>query len=123
MPALFEDTQSRCLLCPDLQRQVIYVPSYRRCLSPPLGDAKRRKGCWEVVYRKDGSQERHSAASGGAVHFSIIRHADKRAITRPRRPNQSPIIGEIAFNGRVVMGEGGSGEACVVFYTQSPLKW
>lgn len=75
-------------LCPLLR--ALFVTGAR-------GMQKDGKGAGKLFIVRTGARRGNGVASGGAVHFSVIRHADKRAITGPRRPNQSPIIGEIAL--------------------------
>lgn len=63
-------------LRPDLQCRVIYVPSYRRCLSAALADAKKRGvgRCEEVVHHEDGA----SGEARRGTTFCAIYPSDKR---------------------------------------------
>ena len=71
---------------------------------------KENKSRGEVVYRKHQSRGRRGMAWHRAALFtlwhvlyylSLFTHTHTRARTHPYNPNQSPLIGEIAFKGSV----------------------
>lgn len=60
----FSRIHSRAVYCAQTYSAKLFMsPPTGAVCHRRLGDAKRRKGCGEVVYRKDGSRERHDVAS------------------------------------------------------------
>lgn len=91
------------IMCADLQCDAIYFPSYRVYLSPALGATKENRQKRLFIVTTEKRQKRRGVASSLFGTFSIIRHRHTHAHTRTHSctPNQSPLIGEIAFKGRV----------------------
>lgn len=96
----FSGEDSLQIMRTDLQCEVIYFPSYGVYLSPALGATEKRL----FIVTTEPRQERHGLPSGTLFTLWHVLHylslvSDTH--TQSYSPNQSPLIGEIAFKGRM----------------------
>lgn len=105
----FSREDSLQIMCADLQCEAIYFPSYRVYLLPALGATKDKKSTEEVICNDGAEAEEAWCGIRRTIHslarsplsVTVPRHTHAHTRTHSHTPNQSPLIGEIAFKGRV----------------------